>query len=505
MSNSKNRLPRRAPTPAPAAKPARKPRKPAPKTPPQAPPPLPGALHTRLSAPQLLAQFRKLLPARLLASWLAASPQDFYQRAFTPLITLWYFIFQRLQAKPTLSKLLSDARAGGADALSPRGKHLSRQLRSLATAALSKARRRLPLDILSQTLPHCARRIRSWSAQGLQWHGWNVGLIDGTTRRLRPHNDIPRVFPPHRPGNCKKEPYWCLTRAVAVFCLYSGVVLDCVEDNLKQSEQALCARLLARGPWEKWLFIGDRNFGVYSVVRALQAASAQGLVRLTRVRARKLARQAGLRLAHGLDAPVIWRPGARDRSPAGQERVPVAGRLLVLRVQRPGFPPMTLYWFTTLTDPALYRAAELADLYGQRWQVELYLRFVKTQMGLGFLECKSADLARKEWLAGLIAYNLIRSLMVAAAARAQIPVKVLSFSRTAELFHDWLIRWLMDPSQTRAWEQLLNDIAACRQPHRKKPRPSEPRAIREFKRDVPKLVGSRAAARAQLKIANAKS
>ena len=269
--------------------------------------PAPGTLSTRFSSAQLLTQFSKLLPAHLLMGWLASGPKAFYQRAFTPLITLWYFLFQRLQARHTLSKIVSDARFGGADCLSPANKPLSQQLHSTATTAASKARSRLPLAVLRQTLCHSAQEIRSW-AKGLEWEGLNVGLLDGSTFRLRPLGDIAQVFPPHHPGNTKKQPYWCLVRVAAAFCLHSGVVLDCVLGDLKQSEQVLCAQLLAAGSWLKWIFVGDRNFGVYSVVRSATAASAQALVRLTAARARKLARQAGHTLRLGLDVPITWIP-----------------------------------------------------------------------------------------------------------------------------------------------------------------------------------------------------
>src|SRR5712675_2239010 len=92
-----------------------------------APPPL---LRSRLSPQQLLHRFHQLLPAPLLAGWLALSERTFYARAFTPLVTLWYMIFQRLSDNHHLSHVQEDAREGGADRLSPPGKALSRQLRS---------------------------------------------------------------------------------------------------------------------------------------------------------------------------------------------------------------------------------------------------------------------------------------------------------------------------------------------------------------------------------------
>jgi hypothetical protein len=472
------------------------------KTPPR-PAAAPAGLRTRLSPAELLAKFHALLPASLLAAWLADAPQSFYQRAFTPLITLWYCLFQHLGTDPTLGHALADARAGGADRLSPRGKRLSQQLRSLATTSLSDARQRLPLEVFAQTLRHCAQQISTWTEESL-WLGWRVLLLDGSTFRLRPLGDIPQHFAPHRPGNCRKPPYWCVVRVLAAFCWQTGTVVDCALGSLKASEQALTARLLT-GAWPKSLFVGDRNFGVYSVVRAIAGAQAQAVVRLTKSRAARLARAAGRRLVHGLDAPLVWTPTAHDQCPEELAREPVPGRLLVLRVHRPGFPPLTLYLFTTLRAAHTYSPEALAQLYGQRWRVELCLRFVKTEMELDFLDCQSADMARKEWLAGLTAYNLLRSTMIAAAAQAQISVHLLSFSRSRQLFLAWLLRGSTRPTDLQRWEQLLEDIARVRLPRRRKPRPPEPRAIRAFQKYFPKLEGDRAAARKQLKKMNAKS
>lgn len=477
---------------------SKRPTKPRPK-----PRPAPPQKRSSRSAPEL-AKFRSLLPARLLAAWLAGAPQAFYDRAFTPLITLWYCIFQRLGADHTLGHALADARDGGADRFSPRGKPLSRQLRSLATTSLSDARQRLPLEVFAQTLRHCAQQI-STGAADLLWRGWRVVLLDGSTFRLRPCKDIPEHFPAHRPGNCKKPPYWCVVRVVVGFCLATGAALDCALGSLKASEQALSATLLSGGDWLKSLLVGDRNFGVYSVVRAIVGAQGHALVRLTKARATKLARSAGRRLVQGLDVPVNWSPSAQDQCPEPLSRDPVAGRLLGFRVLRPGFPPLTLFLFTTLVATQAYPPKALVELYGQRWRVELCLRFVKTEMDLNFLNCQSADMARKEWLAGLIAYNLIRSVMGAAAAQAQISVHLLSFSRSRQLFLTWLLRWVIQPREINRWHRLLADVARVRLPQRVKPRPPEPRAIRAFQKDFPKLVGDRAAARKLLKKANAKS
>lgn len=467
------------------------------------PPPAP-LLRTRFSAPQLLHQFHKLLPLSLLEGWLALCDKSFYQRAFTPLITLWYLIFQRLNPNHHLSQVLEDALEGGADRLSPPGKRLSQQLHSEATTSYSDARQRLPLEVCQRALRYVAEQTHR-AFELPKKFGLTLGLIDGTTCRLRPFGDIPEHFPPHRPGNCKKPAYWCLARVVGVLCWASGIVLDSTMASLKTSEQALCTQLLLERSWKGWLLAADRNFGVYSIARTLLAVQAQGLLRLTKVRARKLAHSAGLKLKTGMDAPIDWVPTSHDQCPSGLTCTPVPGRLVAIRVSPRGFRSFTLYLFTTLIDPLQYPAQELAQIYGLRWNIELCFRYIKTQMDLGFLECHSANLVRKEWLAGLIAYNLIRWTMGAAAALGKVPVYLLSFSRARQLLLGWLTRSPLQRRRSRSWKRLLSRIAKARLPKRRKARPSEPRAIRHFAKDVAKLVGSRTVARQQLAKTNAKS
>lgn len=461
-------------------------------------------LRCALSAHQLLRSFQDLLPTRLLASWLALGHKTFYARAFTPGVTLWYLIFQRLSVKHHLSQVLDDALAGGADPLSPRTKPLSRQLRSQATASFSDARQRLPLELCRKTLWHTAQRTVA-RFQAATCFGLKVGLMDGSTCRLRPFGDIPQHFAPHRSGGSKKRAYWCLARVVGIFCSATAVALDSAMGALKTSEQALSAMLLAQRSWLGWLLLADRNFGVYSVTRAAVAAHAEVLVRLTQCRAAKLARCAGVKLRPGLDVCLQWSPSPHDQCPEGLSRSPVEGRLIAARVEPAGFRPFTLYLFTTLTDSILCPAEELVPLYARRWRVELCFRYIKTQMDLGFLECHSAQMARKEWLAGLIAYNLIRWTMAAAAALAQVPLEWLSFSRARDLFLRWLSRTTLRHQSLRSWLLLLDQISKARLPKRRKPRPPEPRAIRYCNTSFQKLVGSRAAARIKLINANADS
>ena len=208
-------------------------------------------------------------------------------------------------------------------------------------------------------------------------------------------------------------------------------------------------------------------------------------------------------------APLHWAPSAHDQVDRGLQKQAVAGRLVVVRVQRRGWRTQTLYLFTTLTDATAYPPAWLLQQYGQRWRVEVNLRWVKATMGLGQLEVKSAGLARKEFYAGLMAYNLVRGLMGVAARTTGVAVEALSFTSARTILHGALaILWLgWVPAKRRGeeLERVCAEVGRARLPRRKKPRPAEPRAQYHMPQVFPPMRGTRAQARQQLKIMATKS
>lgn len=447
---------------------------------------------------QLLAQFAQLVALKSVQQTLDQSRRRFYRRIWCPVLTLWYLIWQRLQANHTLQHVIIDARRGGADALRPVGKKpLSQRIGSTATTAYSKARRRLPLawvqhcfTCLGQQLAALGTAVEEGLLPPVLW--------DGSTVRMRPHGDIPKKFPPHRTR--RKKSYWCVARVVVGFCACSGVALAAQMASIHVSEQALAVRLVLA--WtQQALHLGDRNFGVWRFVRAARQSGGQALVRMTRARANKLA--AGRRLKTGLDLLVNWTPSSHDQVDRGLKKESVRGRLVVVQVRRPRYRPQTLFLFTTLLDVEAYPPQRLLALYGVRWDVELNFRTVKATLGLGQLEVKSADLAHKEFYAGLIAYNLVRGLMSVAARAAGCGPRQLSFAtaRTqlvTTLSTLWL-GWLPPEYRDAQWEWLLTEVSLARLPRRKWPRPSEPRKQYHTPQVFPPMKNTRAQERRHLK------
>jgi hypothetical protein len=92
-----------------------------------------------------------------------------------------------------------------------------------------------------------------------------------------------------------------------------------------------------------------------------------------------------------------------------------------------GFKTKRITLATTLLDPRQYPKEDLAQLYRRRWMAELYLRDIKITMGMDILRCKTPDMVHKELIMYMIAYNLIRALLLQSCLIMQVQMDRLSF------------------------------------------------------------------------------
>jgi hypothetical protein len=89
---------------------------------------------------------------------------------------------------------------------------------------------------------------------------------------------------------------------------------------------------------------------------------------------------------------------------------------------------------TTLLDPLPYPRDAVAELYGVRWQVETHFAELKTTLKMRKLKCKTEDGIGKELAIYCLIYNLVRAVIVKAAAQQGVTPDRISFIDT--------IRWL---------------------------------------------------------------
>jgi hypothetical protein len=174
-------------------------------------------------------------------------------------------------------------------------------------------------------------------------------------------------------------------------------------------------------------------------------------------------------------------------------------RLIAYPVNVPGFRSRTIFLVTTLLDPVLYPVAELAQLYLRRWRVELYLRHLKTTLGLDMLTCKTPAMLYRELMMHFIAYNLLRGLMAEAASLANVDLEQISFKGSL----DRVRQYSQAMAQARSQQQrdklrdhllwsLAHDLVP-RRPHR-----VEPRSTKRRRKAYPFLVRPRSVMRAEL-------
>jgi hypothetical protein len=128
-----------------------------------------------------------------------------------------------------------------------------------------------------------------------------------------------------------------------------------------------------------------------------------------------------------------------------------------------------------LLDTEAYPDAAIAELYRRRWAVELCFRDIKTTLGLDVLRCQTPELIEKEIWMQVLAYNLVRALMLEAAWTHGVDIQRLSFKGTVDTLRQWSP--LFAPAMfvfKRARQELLRVIAADQVPDR--PNRVEPRA-----------------------------
>jgi hypothetical protein len=415
--------------------------------------------------------FTEILNAEMVEDALAAEGVSYNQSIYTPFLTPCTFLSQVLD--PDHSCRAAVARVIVWLALHDR-KPCSEQ-----TGTYCDARLRLPLEVVARPVRRTGREVQADAAADWTWKGRRVLLVDGTTASMP---DTPRnqaAFP--QPNSQAEGVGFPVVRMVAIIALATGVVLDLAAGPYAGKETGETA--LFRALWGRLepggIVLGDRVFASFFGILGLSERGLDGLFRMHQ--RRKYDFRRGRRL--GVEDHVVsWtkpdRPDWMDEAP--YERMP-AGlevRELRLKVEQPGFRVDELVLVTTLTDGVRYSKEELADLFLERWHIELDFRSIKCALKMDVLRCRSPEMVEKEIRMHLLAYNLIRGVMAQAArAHGRAPRRV-SFSaawQTMRAFHDSL-----NGASAAGRERLVAAMLKAIAGHRVGDRPGrvEPRATK---------------------------
>lgn len=384
------------------------------------------------------------------------------ERVYPPLTTLGLFIEQALSpdgaCQDAVARHLSSRTAQDARAC------------SLNTGPYCKARQRLPLSLIERLATSLGERLRGMAQQSWRWRGREVKLLDGTTISMPDTPANQAIYP--QSGEQQPGLGFPLALLVALISLSTGAVLRWATGPCRgkgTGEQALFRTLLPHlSPGD--IILVDRYHCTYFTAAML---AERGVDLLTRQHQRRFTDfRKGRRLGHR-DQLVTWLRPQRPRwmDQATYERMPeqltvrqteIADRILV----------------TTLTDARSVQPYDLDALYRQRWQVEVDLRSIKAVMGMDILRAKTPAMIDKEIAVHLLAYNLVRGLMVRAAACAAVIARALSFKGALQLLLAFQqhLRWAGRKRINIMNAHLLGAIAAMKLPDR--PGRIEPHAIK---------------------------
>jgi len=224
---------------------------------------------------------------------------------------------------------------------------------------------------------------------------------------------------------------------------------------------------LAAALWPKLpddsLTIVDRGFLSYLLFHQIQSA---GPNRQWLTRAKKKLRW-HVRQPLGPNDCLVDLPVHRNLRRAHPE-LPETLTARAIRYQRRGFRSQTL--LTSLLDPATYPAAEIVELYHERWELELGFDEVKTHTleRQEALRSRAPARVRQEIWGLAIGYNLVRLEMAHVAARAEVPPQRISYRHTLMLIRNfWLTAWLAPPGVLpRRLDALHEEIALLLLPPR---------------------------------------
>jgi hypothetical protein len=154
----------------------------------------------------------------------------------------------------------------------------------------------------------------------------------------------------------------------------------------------------------------------------------------------------------------------------------------VVFVHRNGFRRRRLV--TSLLDPILFPASDLARLYHMRWDIETFYRDFKHSLRATCWHCHTPYSFHQELLVHMIALCLIRIAMVEASRLANVAVAQISFARALTEMRLFLSLLLAPTAEAHLWPSIWSAFVNACARHRVQSKPDRqfPRDRQEYRR-----------------------
>ena len=343
-----------------------------------------------------------------------------------------------------------------------------------------------------------------------KWNGReNVFLIDGAM--VTGPDTIANQAEYPQPADQAEGCGFPMLRAVVLTSLITAMVRSVAfgpYSGKETGEGALFRKIVPDIP-KGSVLVGDRYYCSYFAIAILFQKGIDVVSRLTCTRAESLKNCDNYERMKNGDLRVTWKRPVRPEwmTPEEYDTMPktLTLRLVNVRVAEKGFRVQHLWVVTTLMDTALDSSESLAELYRSRWNVELDLNAIKTMMDLEILRGKTPHMMRLELLVGILAYNLVRLMMLNTASLTQTTPWGLSFtSALAIIMNGWTSVFGMTDKTLR---EFVCDNSKGLSKHRVGHRGGrvEPRALKRRSNAYPRLKQPRSTLREKLIADNAKT
>jgi hypothetical protein len=416
-----------------------------------------------LTIPQILQQFKtdvaKALAPETILKICGYLGYVCRERVLGPVATVHVFLLQILHGNTACTAL---SRLAGLP---------------FTAGAYCLARKRLPLTLFEDLLQRVCDALYPEIKSTDLWHGHRTWTLDGSSFSMSDTASLQAHFGQHS-GQAKGCGF-PVAHLLALFHASSGLLLRVVASPMRTHDMRHTATMhpeLAEGD----ILLADRGFASFAHFALLFLRKMHGVFRCHQKQivnfrvGRKHTGQSKPRkglprsryvrhLGHHDQVVEYSKPKSKPAwmEPATWWTLPQTLLIRELRFQTPqrGFRTREITLATTLLDPFLYPAADLAQLYLSRWQIEVNFRHLKTTMRMEVLHCKSVEGVLKELYMFAIAYNLVRLVMLEAARRQKVPLERISFIDA--------LRWLRD---AKADTELTRLVVNPSRPERLEPR-----------------------------------
>ena len=259
-----------------------------------------------------------------------------------------------------------------------------------------RARARLGKEVMERLYLALARPLADEDTRGCWWRGRRVMAIDGSTGELADSPELEAAFggPTAKKGRRTGPPQ---ARVVGLVECGTRALVDVAIGRFRDGESRLAA-LLVRSIRPGMLLLADRNF--------------------PSVRLWRLFTKAGADLVWRAKEPVANRIVHRLPDGSYLAKFGDGKQALTVRVIEYTLPGSTTIYrlLTSLLDPIMAPAHELAALYAERWEIEIcYGELKVVQWALRALRSLTVEGVYQEFWAHCTLYQVSRHLAYQAA------------------------------------------------------------------------------------------